>query len=193
MTRLLCLGDSYTIGEGVPPDLTWPRALAQMLQWDVQVIAATGWTIDELSGAMDDAEPIEPAGVVTVLIGVNDQYRGRSASDAAAALEEMLDRATSLANNRASRVVCVTIPDWSHTPFAADRDRAAIRQAIGEYNSLISATAQRRGHCLADIAPLSIGHPVVDDGLHPTAAVYASWVGGPIGAAIKSALRSTDT
>ncbi|MDX1690613.1 MAG: SGNH/GDSL hydrolase family protein [Acidimicrobiia bacterium] len=190
MTRLLCLGDSYTIGEGVPTIESWPALAARRIGADVEIVAATGWTVAELTEAVDDVAPA-PADVVTVLVGVNDQYEGAEPTEREGALSALLDRATRLAGGDPDRVLCLTIPDWSTTPFAADRDRSAISAAVGRWNAAIARLATERGHRLADPARVWQNRPpsVVDDGLHPSPEAYRAWVDEEIGPAIEAIAR----
>ena len=101
--RYLALGDSYTIGEGVPADGTWPFQLAAALRAegvalaDPQIIATTGWTTDELAAAIDEAAPQGPFALVSLLIGVNNQYRGRPLAEYSQQFEQLLQRAIALA------------------------------------------------------------------------------------------------
>ena len=187
--RYLALGDSYTIGEGVPADGRWPAQLAARLRAGglavdtPRIVATTGWTTDELSSALDAAEPIgRDWPLVSLLIGVNDQYRGRPVDDYAPAFAALLDRAIGYAGGRADRVVVLAIPDWGVTPFAAasGRDRAAIARTLDAYNATAARVCAERGVAFVDIAPVSraVGAEpamLADDGLHPSAALYAEW------------------
>ena len=182
---VLALGDSYTIGEGVAPDQTWPVRMAAALRADGTpvadplVIAQTGWTTDELDAGIDAraAEMRVPYDLVTLLIGVNDQYRGRTASEVRTRFRDLLARAVAFAGGDAGRVVVVSIPDWGVTPFAASRDAEAIAQAIDAVNAVARDEAARAGAAFVDITPLSRtqGSLVVGDDLHPTGEAYAAW------------------
>lgn len=185
--RFLALGDSYTIGEGVAPAESWPAQLAAGLRAagypaaDLAVIARTGWTTDDLAAALTAAAPVGPFDLVSLLIGVNNQYRGRPVAAYQAEFAALLDRAVALAGGRPGRVVVLSIPDWGVTPFAAGRDRAAIAAAIDQFNAANRAESGRRGARYVDITPLSrraAFEPalVAADGLHPSAGLYAKWV-----------------
>lgn len=182
MTRFLALGDSYTIGEAVDPAERWPALLAQRLDLgEPQIIAKTGWTTDELSAAIDAARPEGPCDLVTLLIGVNDQYRGRDAESYRGGFTMLLDRAIAFAGNDPRRVVVVSIPDWGVTPFAADRDRTQIAAEIDRFNGVNREEAVRAGAHYADVAAVSreaAGRPelTAGDGLHPSADLYRRWV-----------------
>jgi lysophospholipase L1-like esterase len=178
----LALGDSYTIGEGVGAEQRWPEVLAAALRGrgvPVQaprIIATTGWTTDELSQAMD-AAGLQPGwGLVTLLIGVNNQYRGRSAGEYRREFQRLLNRAAALAGD-ARRTVVVSIPDWGVTPFAEGRDRAAIARDIDLFNAIARDESARAFARWVDVTTISRQHArmVTDDGLHPSAAQYALW------------------
>ena len=184
----LALGDSYTIGEGVDAGDRWPLQLARALRGegvaleDPRIIAATGWTTDELSAAIDAADPPRGFGLVSLLIGVNNQYRGRPVDEYRAQFDALLARAARFAGDRPGRVLVLSIPDWGVTPFAAasGRDRAAIARELDAYNAAARAACAARGIGHVDIAPLSRargGEPrmLAADGLHPSAALYAHW------------------
>jgi lysophospholipase L1-like esterase len=182
----LALGDSYTIGEGVPVEGRWPVQLVARLRergimvGEPRIIATTGWTTDELSSAMDDAGLRGNVGLVTLLIGVNNQYRGRSASEYREQFLVLLHRAIALAGD-SRRVIVVSIPDWGITAFAEGRDRAAIGSEIDTFNAIAHDEAVRAHARWADVTPASRGagakkDMLVEDGLHPSAAQYATWV-----------------
>jgi lysophospholipase L1-like esterase len=189
----LALGDSYTIGEGVPAEARWPVQLAAALRAQKialpvpQVIAQTGWTTDELSAAMDTAEKSgmlkHGYGFVSLLIGVNNQYRGRDVFNYRTEFTALLERAIGLAKGRADHVLVLSIPDWGATPFgqASGRDRATITRELDDYNAAAKAICARHKVAFVDITPVSreLGAKpgmYVDDGLHPSQAMYASWV-----------------
>ncbi len=186
--RYLALGDSYTIGEGVASEHSWPAQLAHALREhgidiaDPQVIAATGWTTDELDAAIDAARPGHHHDLVSLLVGVNNQYRQRPLDEYAAQFEGLLLRAIAFASAGADRVLVLSIPDWGVTPFAqADaRGTAAIGAAIDGFNAVAREICERHGVAFVDITPASRRHGaeptmLVEDGLHPSAAMYALW------------------
>jgi len=186
-TRFLALGDSYTIGESVAVADRWPNQLTAQLRKDgidianPEIIAKTGWTTDELSAAIDAAKPQGPYGLVTVLIGVNNQYRGRDAEQYRKEFAALLHRAITFAGGDPKHVVVVSIPDWGVTPFAANRNRAKIGAEIDHFNAINSEETKRAGARYADITPVS-RHAATDaslvapDGLHPSAKMYSEWV-----------------
>jgi lysophospholipase L1-like esterase len=194
----LALGDSYTIGEAVAAHERWPAVLVQRLRHgglpidEPQIVAVTGWTTDELAQGMDAAALLPPYGLVTLQIGVNNQYRGRPAGDYREQFAGLLDRAIALAGGRAARVVVASIPDWGVTRFAREqgRDRARIAAELDAYNALARAETERVGARFVDITGISRQHPglLADDGLHPSAGQYALWVEA-IEPAVRAALR----
>lgn len=185
MLRYLALGDSYTIGEGVPAEGRWPLHLAAALRAqgvplaDPAIVATTGWTTDELWAAMDAAMFEPPYDLVSLLIGVNNQYRGRGAEEYRGEFRRLLQRAASLAGERPEHVLVLSIPDWGVTPFARDsgRDTARIAAELDIYNAIAGEEAGHAGAPFVDIAPISRAHPALlaADGLHPSAAQYALW------------------
>jgi len=192
--RYLALGDSYSIGEGVPDAGRWPVQLAVRLRRegvaldDPTIIATTGWTTDELSAAMDAFAFEPPYDLVSLLIGVNNQYRGRSADDYRSEFRGLLERAVALAGRRSERVLVLSIPDWGVTPFAhgSGRDVLQIAGELDVYNAIAQEEAGRRGAQFVDITGISRPHPALlaDDGLHPSAAQYALWTEAAVPAAV---------
>ncbi|HEX8411976.1 MAG TPA: SGNH/GDSL hydrolase family protein [Thermoanaerobaculia bacterium] len=178
--RYLALGDSYTIGESVDATERFPAQLARELNLgEPQFIAKTGWTTDELNAAIDAADPRGPFDLVTLLIGVNNQYRGRSADEYRGEFTALLQRAIGFAGGDAKKVIVVSIPDWGVTPFAEGRDRANIAREIDRYNAINREEAARAGAKWVDITPISRRSDaglVAADGLHPSARQYTEWV-----------------
>jgi len=181
--RYLALGDSYTIGEGVDPDERWPAQLAEMLRSrgidvaEPEIVATTGWTTDELDAGIDAAAPRGPYALVSLLIGVNNQYRGRPADEYREQFRALLQRAIGFAGGDARRVLVLSIPDWGLTPFAVGRDSAQIAREIDAFNAVNRAVAGELGACWVDVAPTSRRMPeaVAGDGLHPSGAQYRAW------------------
>lgn len=184
----LALGDSYTIGEAVPEAGRWPVQLAAGLRArgialaDPRIIATTGWTTDELSAAMDAAEPLGQYGFVSLLIGVNNQYRGRDVENYRREFGALLDRAIGLADGRGDRVLVLSIPDWGVTPFGqgCGRDTAQIARELDAYNAVAAEECAARGVAFVDITPASRSRGaqaerIADDGLHPSALAYTDW------------------
>lgn len=196
MLTYLALGDSYTIGEGLDEAGRWPNQLAALLREsgiDVAtpcIIAKTGWTTDELDAAMDAAEPIHEWDFITLLIGVNNQYRGRSVDEYREHFFALLERIVSYAHSFPYGVVVLSIPDWGVTPFAIaqQRDASRIARELDAFNAAAKEICAARGVAFVDITALSRefgGHVdmLADDGLHPSAAMYALWAQAALPAA----------
>jgi len=187
VVRYVALGDSYTVGEGVEPEESFPVRLAALLFLegapiaDPEIVARTGWTTDELRAAIDRADLRGTFDLVSVLVGVNDQYRGGGAEEYRSRFRTLLGRAVSLARGEAGRVVVLSIPDWGTTPFAEGRDRARIAVEIDRFNEANRAETVRVGARYIDVTAVSRraaspGSPLVaPDGLHPSGALYAEW------------------
>ena len=185
----LALGDSYTIGEAVSESARWPVQLAARLREHgiaidaPRIIATTGWTTDELSAAVDDSTFAPPYALVTLMIGVNNQYRGRSVDEYRTQFDVLLKRAIHLAGNDPTRVIVLSTPDWGATPFGhgSGRDLEVISMQIDAFNAAAHAETSARGAAWIDVTPISREvpqHPeyVAHDGLHPSGAMYAKWV-----------------
>lgn len=187
--RYLALGDSYTIGESVPSEGDWPNQLVDSLSWrlpDVhfepaRIIATTGWTTANLSNGMD-AQQIDTAqfDLVSLLIGVNNQYQGLPLEAYGVEFTQLLDRAVDLAGGDPARVFVVSIPDYGYTPFGQS-NQATISQSLSGFNATCASLTAAAGIAHYDITPISQQWPgapnwVAPDGLHPSAAQYAAWV-----------------
>lgn len=183
----LALGDSYTIGEGVAADERWPAQLARRLRAlgvaiaDPAIVATTGWTTDELAAAMDAATFAPPYALASLLIGVNNQYRGRALDEYRGEFAALLERASALAASP-TRVFVVSIPDWGVTRFAREqgRDAAQVGAEIDAFNAAAREIATAAGIPFVDVTAASReagdGEAMlVADGLHPSAAQYALW------------------
>ena len=181
--RCLALGDSYTIGEGVAENQRWPVQLATRLRTqdiplaNPEIIAMTGWTTDELAVGIDKAHLLGPYDFVSLLIGVNNQYRGRSLDEYQQQFRGLLQRAIAFGAGDASRVLVVSIPDWSVTPFATGREDTTISSEIDSFNAANREETERTSAGYLDITPLSgtQGKMIVGDGLHPNGKAYAAW------------------
>jgi lysophospholipase L1-like esterase len=181
--RYLALGDSYTIGEGVEPVERWPVILAGLLRAegirmaDPDIIATTGWTTGELMAGIRNAASVGPYDLVSLLIGVNDHYRGHLPAEFDAGFRGLLQVAAALAANRPRRVLVLSIPDWSATPFAKEHGREKIGPELDRFNALARAAAAEAGACWVDITLLSRADPtaLAADGLHVNGAMYRRW------------------
>ena len=186
----LALGDSYTIGEGVGDAGRYPNQLIEILNsstsksWsDAKVIARTGWTVDELKKGIE-SEEIEgnTYDLVTLLIGVNNQYRGRSVKEFEKEFEVMLLRAISFAEVNSNHVVVISIPDWGITPFAEAKniDRNKVTNEINAYNLACKTISEKHEVTYIDITKeySAVGaqlEMLAADGLHPSAKMYEIW------------------
>lgn len=189
MVRYLALGDSYTIGEAVAEEQRWPLQLAAALRGagvacdEPQIIAKTGWTTDELTAGIDSSRPRGSFDLVTLLIGVNNQYRGRAVDEYGEQLEVLIRASIEFAGGESGRVIMVSIPDYGLTPFIAksDRDPEQIALELDAFNGRARELAAKFGVGWVDITPVSRqrgAEPemVANDGLHPSGAMYALWM-----------------
>lgn len=185
----LALGDSYTIGESVAENQRWPVQLTARLRAaglavaDPQIIARTGWTTGELAARIAQEHITGPFDLVSLLIGVNNQYRGLSLADYRQEFGELLETAVALAGGETGRVVVLSIPDWGVTPFAAkmSRDPGQVAVEIDAFNAANRQEAAARGVAYVDVTPISRQAAtdlalLADDGLHPSGKMYAAWV-----------------
>lgn len=183
--RYLALGDSYTIGESVTEDERWPNQLARLLQADdlsteVTIIARTGWTTDELWKGIQAREINPPYDLVSLLIGVNNQYRGLDIDEYREEFIFLLNKAIEYAGGDAKHVIVLSIPDWGVTPFAKSRDSKKISTEINLFNSVNREEAEKAGVYYVDITPgsrdaVTDGALIAADGLHPSGKMYAEW------------------
>lgn len=182
----LALGDSYTIGESVLQTESFPYQTVLLLRnkgfdfKDPEIIAKTGWTTDELQKALDRYEFLPSYDFVTLLIGVNNQYRGRKAEEYGKEFERLLKQAIQFAGGKNNHVIVLSIPDWGITPFAEGRDRKKIASEIDEYNFINKKTAGLYKANYINITPgtrEAIKDPglLAKDGLHPSAKEYFRW------------------
>ncbi len=184
----LALGDSYTIGEGVAPAGRWPHQLAADLRAggialaDPQIIATTGWTTDELDAGIDIAAPQGPFDLVSLLIGVNNQYRGRSVDEYRAQFARLLERAQAFSRHGSDGVLVLSIPDWGVTPFAhaSGRDVMQIARELDAFNAAAAQVCAAQSVAFVDITGISRQEGgeaamLAEDGLHPSAAMYQRW------------------
>jgi lysophospholipase L1-like esterase len=186
MYSYLALGDSYTIGEQVATAENFPNQLAAKLRFngievlEPVIIAVTGWTTDELATAILEHNITDTYTFVSLLIGVNNQYRGRSVEEFKEEFTSLLQQAIAFANGDASKVFVVSIPDWGVTPFAEGKDRAEITQQIDAYND-VCATIAAAHKCsytyITDSTRTNGINPefLAPDGLHPSGKEYTIW------------------
>ncbi len=182
----LVLGDSYTIGESVDRSHRWPVLLASGLReagipvGDPTIVARTGWTTSELRAGIQTAEITGRYEMVSLLIGVNNQYRGLDPQEYQTEFRDLLSQAINFAGGDPGRVLVLSIPDWGVTPFADGRDRARIAAEIDEFNEVNRAESDGAGAVYLDVTAISreaATDPslVAEDGLHPSGVMYARW------------------
>lgn len=186
MYTYLALGDSYTIGEQVPASDNFPNQTTRLLRSsgidlvDPVIIATTGWTTDELAASIREHNIRDTFSFVALLIGVNNQYRGRSIENYEEEFLQLLQTAIGFAGNKTNRVFVLSIPDWGVTPFAADRDRAQVANEIDAYNASCRRITLSNGCHHLDITDSTRLHGndaeyLVADELHPSGKEYAIW------------------
>jgi lysophospholipase L1-like esterase len=182
--RYLALGDSYTIGESIPEKDRWSLQLARLLEvegirTDVTIIARTGWTVKELWQGIQSNPPTEIYDLVTLLIGVNDQYRGYPSEGYREDFRFMLGKAIEYAEDP-GKVIVLSIPDWGATPFAKDRDRELVSRQINQFNLINLEETKNAKAYYVDVTPISRiakddAGLIAEDGLHPSGKMYAMW------------------
>ena len=189
--RFLALGDSYTIGESVLEAERWPNQLAELVksspQFDeskgsieVTIIARTGWTTDELWEGMQDVKIDPPYEVVSLLIGVNNQYRGRDVEEYREGFIFLLHKAIEYAGGDPNRVIVLSIPDWGVTPFAGNRDSNKIAVEINQFNAVNEEESKKAGAHYVNVTrssreAVTDSSLIASDGLHPSGKMYSEW------------------
>jgi lysophospholipase L1-like esterase len=182
----LALGDSYTIGESVPLSENFPNQTVAMLRGkniavsDPDIIATTGWTTTDLINAIKKDPPQHIYSLVTLLIGVNNQYQGKSMEQYKNEFTILLNDAIKFAGNRKERVYVLSIPDYSVTPFASKLDTSKISNEIRNYNEINNLISLKSGVNYIDITGISRAANsdpslTADDGLHPSSIQYKKW------------------
>jgi len=185
--KYLALGDSYTIGESVDPSMRYPVQIADSLEKrgylmeDPRIIAVTGWTTGDLKAGIKAANPQGPYDFVSLLTGVNNQYRGMDINIYRKEFGELIDQSIFFAGNDTGRVIVLSIPDWGVTPFASGRDREKIAREIDQYNAINKEITLSRGVVWIDvtgISRLAVNDPalIASDRLHPSGKMYTEWV-----------------
>lgn len=182
----LALGDSYTIGESVPIYQTFPYQLVSQLRaaglnfHAPEIVARTGWTTGELMLGVAQSRLQPQYDWVTLLIGVNNQYRGKDQDEYRKEFEQLLQQAISFSGNRKNRVIVLSIPDWGATPFAKSRDRVKITTEIDTFNRINKEVSHQYAVHYIPIteltrAALQREELVAQDGLHPSGMAYKEW------------------
>lgn len=188
--RVLALGDSYTIGTGVAFTENWPNQLVNQLHiqgFDIEaprVIAQNGWTTGDLAAGIERADPETlkvPYDLVTLLIGINNQYRGYGIEEYQLEFRTLLDEAIQFAGGDPGNVIVLSIPDWGVTPFAEGRDSQEIARQIDEFNNRNRSESQSAGAHYVEVTEISrmaANDPslLAPDDLHPSPKMYTQWV-----------------
>lgn len=183
----LALGDSYTIGESVDEPLRWPNQLVDSLADygfhfnKAEIIATTGWTTDELLTGIEDVNPDSNYDLVSLLIGVNNQYRGYNLAIYRTEFEELLRASIDFAQGDASRVFVVSIPNYGVTPFGQSQGEERIRNELLSYDAVAESISASYGVAFVNITPISEEAKVnpsliASDRLHPSGSMYTRWV-----------------
>jgi lysophospholipase L1-like esterase len=184
--KFLALGDSYTIGESVVATERWPVQLmdslnARGLEYiDYRIIAVTGWRTDNLKEAIHDAKIKDEYTLVSLLIGVNNYYQGKTVESYKPEFEELLRTAIHIAGGTTSRVFVLSIPDYGYTPFGKN-NQETISKGIDAFNAANKSIAQQLGVKyinITDISRRGLTEPdlVAFDGLHPSGKMYSEWI-----------------
>jgi lysophospholipase L1-like esterase len=185
--RFLALGDSYTIGESVEEDQRWPTQLADSLAntgfnlAESKIIAQTGWTTEELKEGIQSVNPQGSWQLVSLLIGVNNQYRKLDTAAYHSEFRELVQMAITFADNDPSRVIVVSIPDYGVTPFAQNMDPEKIAEEIDAFNAInfqVTKQSDAKYINVTTISRQAATDPslIAEDGLHPSGKMYKAWV-----------------
>ena len=183
----LALGDSYTIGEAVSEDQRWPVQLTEKLNDagihvdDPLIIAKTGWTTDELQKAIVEKNPKTDYDIVSLLIGVNNQYRGYPIDQYKKEFRELLHQAVAFADGDTTKVFVVSIPNYGVTPFGIEKGEEKIRQELLVYDSIADSISSAYNIPFINITPISEkakkdSSYIASDQLHPSGKQYSEWV-----------------
>jgi lysophospholipase L1-like esterase len=184
----LALGDSYTIGESVEAKDSFPLQLTANMAskgYNVttpKIIAVTGWTTGDLKNGIQNNPITQQYDIVTLLIGVNNQYRGYSQTDYRTEFVQLLNMAISYTGGNKQRVFVLSIPDYSVTPFAATLNKSKIATEIDQFNAINKDESTKAGVNYLDITPISRQATadatlIAFDGLHPSGKMYGLWDG----------------
>ncbi|MCB2375947.1 SGNH/GDSL hydrolase family protein [Hymenobacter sp. BT635] len=177
----LSLGDSYTIGQGVPQADRWSVQLARTAGFaSPDIIARTGWTSGELQQAIREANNTRTYELVSLQIGVNNQFRNLPLATYRTEFRQLLQTATTFAGNRPGRVFVLSIPDWGRSPYAQSSDQARIAREIDQFNGAAREECQRAGVAFVDITDLTRAatgdvSQFAPDGLHYSGKQMQQW------------------
>lgn len=183
----LALGDSYTIGTSIDTANSWPMQLTDSLKAEgigfneTQIIATNGWTTQDLLDGINDQKPASDFDMVSLLIGVNNQYQGMDINIYITQFRELLEQAIGFANGDTSKVFVVSIPNYGVTPFGQSRDPEKIRTELIEYNDIAKDISSEYDIPFINITPISELAAedlslLASDQLHPSAKMYSMWI-----------------
>ena len=186
-SKFLALGDSYTIGQSVEVNQRWPVQFLKELKATtnvvdtLKIIAQTGWRVDQLKEAMNSSNLEPPYGLVSLLIGVNNQFQGQDAVGFRPEFVEILEKSLKLVENRKERIFVVSIPDWGSSPYGATLNRTQISKEIDDFNSVLKEESEKRGIRYFNITTISRRaltdiSLIASDRLHPSGKMYKLWV-----------------
>ena len=186
-SKFLALGDSYTIGQSVEISERWPVQFLKELKTNtsaidtLQIIAQTGWRVDQLKEAMNNSNLEPPYGLVSLLIGVNNQFQGQDAVGFRPEFIEILEKSLKLVENRTERLFVVSIPDWGSSPYGKTLNRIQISKEIDDFNLVLKEESEKRGIRYFNITTISRtaltdDSLIASDGLHPSGKMYKLWV-----------------
>ena len=186
-SKFLALGDSYTIGASVASSERWPVQFLSELKLytkyidTLQIIARSGWRVDQLKEEMNNSKLEPPYGLVSLLIGTNNQFQKQDANDFRPEFIEMLEKSLKLVKDRKERLFVISLPDWAASPYGVGFDRAKVSKEIDQFNSVIKEECDKRNILLFDITSISRRALtditlIANDGLHPSGKMYKLWV-----------------
>ena len=182
----LALGDSYTFGKKVSADQSWPAQLVRLLRSsgvqmkNPEILATTGWTTYDLHNAIRQTDLHPPYDLVSLLIGVNNQIQKLEVAEYSNQFQSLLEKAIRLSGNTPSRVLVLSIPDYSVTRFGRRKNSKKVSAQIAMYNRINRAITENLHAHYIDITAVSReaaedGDLITCDGLHPSAKMYAEW------------------
>lgn len=180
----LALGDSYTIGESVDEKDRWSMQLIDLLKAEFnitkhEIIARTGWTTAELIVAIEAKKLTEQYDLVSLLIGVNNQYRGQSLDTYRVEFRQLLNISIKFAKNDAKKVIVLSIPDWGKTPFAQGNNKDNIAAEIDAFNLVAKEECNKMNIVFIDITEITRRNTELSmfasDGLHYSGKMHGLW------------------
>lgn len=180
----LALGDSYSVGEGLEGEQNWPERLFDSIKKNedtIKIIAETGFSTNELIQAIDNVVLEKRYNLISIQIGVNDQFRGNSTELFKQDFQKLVQRIKENEFTKWASVFVLSIPDWGATPFGSSWDRIRVTNEIDAFNRIIKGVCNTNNILYIDITQLSRSDPnnwifVTGDGLHPSSLMYGLWL-----------------